>query len=60
MEKASLLGQMTSAMPYLDNLPENPSVKDLVYRCFRVDPTQRPLSAHLLNHPLLNDEKIIE
>lgn len=60
MEKASLLGQMTSAMPYLDDLPNNSNVRDLVYRCFRVDPTQRPLSAHLLNHALLNDEKTIE
>lgn len=53
MEHPGLLGDMTSAEEYLENIPPNPVLRDFLSKCFRVDPEQRPTSHDLLAHPFI-------
>eukprot|EP00796_Vickermania_ingenoplastis_P003919 gene3919-2787_t len=53
MDQATLLGDMTSATPYLKNLPDNPILLDFLRRCFEMAPERRATSAELLSHQLL-------
>lgn len=53
MDDANLLNSMTSAAPYLKNLPDIPVLLDFVRKCFDIVPEKRATSRELLAHPLL-------
>lgn len=55
MEHASILGELTTtATPYLDDVPANPVLRDFVFKCFKMNPAERPTAQELLSHPLLS------
>lgn len=56
MSQASLLGEMTSAVPHLSEVPKNLVLRDILYKCFRLDPSHRPTANELLTHELLDPD----
>ncbi|EAN86563.1 protein kinase, putative [Trypanosoma cruzi] len=56
MDNSLILAEMTSAVPYLENVTSSVTLNDFLRKCFQDDPEKRPTAADLLLHSIFSPE----